>query len=368
MSVQLEALSIAVQAGVPALLWGEPGSGKTSALRALARALSRHMEEVIAALREPSDFGGLPYLVPGNGVKLEPPAWALRVLAAKLAIIFFDELSCAPPAVQAALLRVVFDLVVGELVLDPKRVSIVAAANPPEQAAGGWDLAPPLANRFWHLDWQPDTSDWCTGMVAGWPEPVIAQLPKSWESHIPAAAALVASYISANRGALTEPNLSVVGGHAYRSRRSWGTTAVRLYAAAKSVGASEDVIALLCGGSVGHGAANEFLTWVDQADLPNPEDLIASPKNFKCPVRDDVAYAVLTSVASAVISNPTIKRVEAGWTIFEQAAKQDRADVAAVAVFTLAQHKDTKRITPSALAAFAPILRSSGLVKTASVA
>jgi MoxR-like ATPase len=42
--------------------------------------------------------------------------------------------------VQAALLRVVLERTVGDLSL-PADVAVVAAANPPEQAADGWDLS-----------------------------------------------------------------------------------------------------------------------------------------------------------------------------------------------------------------------------------
>jgi len=50
--------------------------------------------------------------------------------------------------VQAALLRVVLERAVGDLTL-PDEVAVVAAANPPEQAADGWDLSQPtrLPNR-----------------------------------------------------------------------------------------------------------------------------------------------------------------------------------------------------------------------------
>ena len=50
------------------------------------------------------------------------------------------------PAVRAALLRVVLERVVGDLEL-PNRAAIVAAANPPEQAAGGWDLSATISRR-----------------------------------------------------------------------------------------------------------------------------------------------------------------------------------------------------------------------------
>jgi hypothetical protein len=39
---------------------------------------------------------------------------------------------------------------IGDLVL-PRALQVVAAANPPERAADGWDMSPPLANRFLHI-------------------------------------------------------------------------------------------------------------------------------------------------------------------------------------------------------------------------
>lgn len=35
----------------------------------------------------------------------------------------------------------------------PDTVRIVAAANPPDVAASGWELSAPLANRFVHIQW-----------------------------------------------------------------------------------------------------------------------------------------------------------------------------------------------------------------------
>ena len=58
---------MAVAARVPVLLWGAPGTGKTSAIRAMAAAMGWPCETVIASIREPSDFAGLPIVV-GDGV------------------------------------------------------------------------------------------------------------------------------------------------------------------------------------------------------------------------------------------------------------------------------------------------------------
>src|SRR5947207_12816195 len=118
------ALGTAVAARVPVLLWGAPGTGKTSAIRAMAATAGWACETVIASIREPSDFAGLPIVVDGE-VRFAPPAWARRLAEAGRGLLFLDELSTAPPAVQAALLRVVLERAVGDLTL-PEEVAVVA--------------------------------------------------------------------------------------------------------------------------------------------------------------------------------------------------------------------------------------------------
>src|ERR671928_1425190 len=192
------ALAIAVAARVPVLLWGAPGTGKTSVVRAMADALGWPCETVIAAIREPSDFAGLPVVTEGD-VRMAPPRWAQRLAAAGRGLLFLDEISTAPPAVQAALLRVVLEGVVGHLDL-PDGVVVVAAANPPEQAADGWDLSAPLANRFVHLDWTVEPAAFAQGLAGGWEAPVVPILPDGWESGVALTRGLISAFISVRPG------------------------------------------------------------------------------------------------------------------------------------------------------------------------
>jgi len=357
----MKSLSIAIQAGAPVLAWGPPGTGKTATIHAVGAALNLPLEVVIASIREPADFAGLPVIREG-GVSLEPPAWARRLAAAGKGILFLDEISTAPPAVQAALLRVVLDRVVGDLPLPPA-VAIVAAANPPEQAAGGWDLSAPLANRFCHLQWTLDASTWVDGMLRGWPAPAVPVLPVDWEAGIPSTRALVASFIRHRPHLLLQvPTSEDQAGKAWPSPRSWDMAA-RLLAAADAAQAGDDVSASLVAGCVGEGAGLEFLAWRRELDLPDPESLLSDPASFRLPSRGDQAYAVLTAVTAAAVGRLTRDRWLAAWDILARAAAAGAKDIAASAAKTLAAARRPDLPLPQKeLREFTPLLQKGGMV------
>jgi AAA domain (dynein-related subfamily) len=322
------ALGICLMGNVPVILWGPPGNGKTSVLNAFATAKSMHMETVIASIREPADFGGLP-VIDGGQVSLAPPAWAKRLAAAENgAIGFLDELSNATPAVQAAALTVILDRQVGDLHVG-EQVRWVAAANPPEQAADGWDLSAPLANRFCHLDWSVPASVMREGFTLGWPEiPVPSLDPEKAQAKLAEARLLMGVFVETRPDLVTlVPSSASESGRAFPTPRSWDMAA-RLYATALAVGASESVITLLLHGTVGIGAANEFMHYADTLDLPNPEDLLKDPEAFECPDRGDKVYAIAASVLSATLNNMTVDRWVACGDILATIADAGHADIA----------------------------------------
>jgi hypothetical protein len=229
-----EALGVAVAARVPVLLWGAPGTGKTSAIKAMAAALGLPCETVIASIREPSDFAGLPVVAEGK-VIFAPPRWARNLAMQERGVLFLDEISTAPPAVQAALLRVVLERVVGDLEL-PDGIVVVAAANPPEFAADGWDLSPPLANRFCHLDWPVEAHAFAEGLSGGWPAPVVPHLPAGWDSQVALGRGLISGFVSVRPTLVVHmPQDGSSAGRGWPSPRSW-EMAARLWRAAAVAG------------------------------------------------------------------------------------------------------------------------------------
>ncbi len=356
----LEALSLAVAARVPVLLWGPPGAGKSSAVEDMCRSIDLTFEVVIASIREPSDFSGLP-VITENGVEFAPPRWAKTLAEAGNGVLFLDEISTAPPAVQAALLRVVLERVVGDLAL-PDELAIVAAANPPDQAADGWDLSAPLANRFCHLDWHVDVMTVATGLVAGFPTPVIPTLPEDWKNQIPIAAGLVGGFLSVRQSLVIQPPIErALAGRAWPSPRTWEMLA-RLLAAAFAVECSLETKRNLVIGCVGDGAGLEFLNWVQELDLPDPEAALMDPDSVVFPERGDRLYAALSAVAGAVASDPTPDRWLAGWRVLEKAAGQS-PDIGAIAAKVLAQIRPDGVSAPPEASIFLPVLEAAGLLE-----
>ncbi|WP_053637262.1 AAA family ATPase [Streptomyces sp. XY152] len=362
-SPQLEALALAVTANQPVLLWGEPGIGKSAGLEQLAAGLGLPLETVIASVHEPSDFAGLPIVGDDpatTGVPMAPPDWAVRLTRAGQGLLFFDELSSAPPAVQAALLRVVLERRVGSLVL-PDAVRIVAAANPPSSAADGWHLSPPLANRFVHLDWTHDPAVVARGMAGTWPEAAVPAVdPAKAPGAVARARGAVSGFLTARPGLVHHiPADAESRGRSWPSPRTW-EMALRLLATAYATGAGREATAAALTGAVGDGAGIELLSYLEHLDLPDPERVLADPDAFALPERGDRQLAFLIAIVAAVQSDLTRPRWEAGWAVLAKAVDAGVPDVAARAATDLASMRRLDWPVPPGIDGFLDLLRLSG--------
>jgi len=303
---------VAGQRIVP-ILWGLPGVGKTARVKEIARELGAHLEVVILSIRDATEVAGLPMKAQDGSIKIAPSSWAMRAAEAarkgRRVVVFFDELTTVPRAVQAAALRILLEGVVGELEL-PESVAFVAAANPPDVAAGGWDLEPPMANRLLHLHVKPDVEEWVR-----------------WAQGQGPTFALVAAFVRRRPDLLLDfPKERSRRGEAWPSPRSWAALA----AAMEALGTRDpDDLVEVAHGAVGPGAASEFLTWLEQVDLPEPAEVLERPHEIPLPAREDAVFALTLGAVHLAGKRGTAEAVEAVAAFLARVYRAGYADIAA---------------------------------------
>ncbi len=356
------ALNVCVNARVPVILWGPPGQGKTSVINAIAAKSGRKLETLLASIREPQDFAGLPSINNGRA-QLVSPDWALRLAEDGNGILFTDEVNTAPPTVQAALLRVCLDKVAGDCYLG-ERTSIIAAANPPEQAADGWDLAAPLANRFCHLDWSLPSEVVRDGLSGVWPA---FELPVSEQADADFAIAnekiLVAGFLTSRPDLTTAlPKATSEQGRAFPTPRSWEAAAV-LSGWVTALGLDESVRRVLVRGSLGQAASAEFLTYRSNLDLPNPKDVLSDPKGFPIPKRADQIYVIAAGVLAEVRNDPSPENWSKAGQVLERFAQSGSPDISvSVAREWLKLRPAASTPDAAVLSALVPLLKEAKLI------
>lgn len=319
----LDLLESCVRSGVPLIIWGPPGVGKTATVSALGRRLGVHVETVIASLHEPVDFSGWPVAHDGK-VIMAPPSWLQRLKEAGRAILFLDELTNAPLAVQAALLRVILERVVGDEKL-PDGVYVMAAGNPPEMAADGYPLRPPLANRMAHIEFVLDPLDWSEKFPIYWGAPPSIQVPEHlWLR----ARTMIAAFIRRRPDLLlVVPKDEYSAGRAWPSPRSWDAASRPL---ALHLDEHPDKWSDLVVAAVGEGAALEFINWARHHDLPAPEEVLADPEGFVLPSEGDKLFAIVSSACAAVQSNNTRDRWDRLGVLLKRVAMNGADDIASL--------------------------------------
>lgn len=344
---------------VPTLLMSDPGVGKSSLVRGLATLTGVPCEVVLGSIREPADVAGLPVVGRDDQVRLAPPAWAKRLCEAEGGYLLLDELTTTPPSTQAALLTVALERVVGETAL-PDDVVVVAGANPPDRAADGYDLAPPLANRFCHLEFNPSPDEWLDGMAVGWSAPPPSRAVSADEGRVEAIKAQVLGFIRHRPNLLHAfPTDPASTGGAWPSRRTWSMLASALAHVRDDDTAARQALTF---GLVGEGAGIEFLTWCAEADLPDPSAVVADPGVMDWTDRADRVWAVLMGVVALASSQGTQAAWIAAWGPLVAAAEAGAADVAAAAARPLGRARPAKaRIPAKVRDAFGPVLVAAGL-------
>lgn len=204
-------LVASIEVGTIPMFWGPPGVGKTAIIGAIGRRLKLPVHTLIGSLCDPTDVNGFPVVSKDrvsdksgkNHPVLEfaPRKWLVE-LNETGGILFFDELTSCPPAVQAALLRSMLDKVFGDYALDPERVAMIAAGNSADVAANGQELPAPMINRLDHYQFPMEpraavAREWAENFAGYWGNPPVVRFGDKVvsEASMSRARSYVAGYI-----------------------------------------------------------------------------------------------------------------------------------------------------------------------------
>ena len=216
--------------GLPIVLEGPPGIGKTSAVESLAKRFRFHCETLSPGERGEGAFGVIPVPTAAGTLSYPPPDWATALDDG--GVVFVDELNLAGPSLQPYLLGLVLARRLGGHLFN-KRTRTLAAMNPIDMAGGGHELAPALQNRLGFIQWEPPTVEQHASYMAGAfanettetedarveEDRVMAEWPEAWSYAVAVETAFLYAHPQWKNQPPGEGSLS--SGVAWPSDRTW---------------------------------------------------------------------------------------------------------------------------------------------------
>jgi hypothetical protein len=308
---------LAAQAKLPAGTEGPVGVAKSSTILQYANRVKRDMMLLIGSTHAPEDFSGIPYVNEARSFFNQvPPQWAER-LSRPGALLFVDELTTVPPSVRAAMLSMLTERRLGNMAIHPDTV-VMAAWNPPKMAPNASPLEKSMANRFFHSEWEMDWSGFEAGMQSQhdeWGQTDIPVADDDWRSNVVKWGYLITSYLrknSADRMRIPDNDEE----RAFPTPRTWHYTRNCL-AVGESVGAPANIMSDLATGCIGKTVGSNFMRFVAQLDLIDPEECLSGNKQFVFDrKRVDLAAALLVSLVSCIKQHYTEDRLVSAVDIF----------------------------------------------------
>jgi hypothetical protein len=139
----------------PVFVWGAPGIGKSSLVRAFADSLGLPCVTLVGTQLAPEDLIGVPELRDGRS-RFAPPETIAR---SEPYCLFLDELNSSSPDVQKAFYSLILDRRIGAYEL-PVGSIVIGAGNRASDNALARPMASALVNRLVHVHLRATAADW----------------------------------------------------------------------------------------------------------------------------------------------------------------------------------------------------------------
>ena len=259
------------------MLWGPPGIGKSQGVIQIAEGLEKQtgkrveVTDVRLLLFNPVDLRGIPTVNEDRtlAVWLKPKIFQMDESENCINILFLDELSAAPPSVQASAYQITLDRTVGEHKL-PDNCIVIAAGNRVTDKSVAYNMPKALANRLCHIEIICDINSWRDWAL------------KKGLNH------MVIGYLTANPSLLmdfdTESNSM-----AFPTPRTWEMVSNLI----NSVSDNPYEIFSLIAGCIGMDMAAEFCQWCELYGKMPTIEMILTGKAKTVPARPEVLFAIV---------------------------------------------------------------------------
>lgn len=359
--------------GLPLLIEDQPGTAKTSAIKAFADSIGLPIRVLSPGTDGEGAFGQIPVPM-GGKITYPAPDWTDGFSGG--GIVFCDEVTTAPPLLQTSIMGILTERRIGGHTFG-HRVRTLGACNPVSSAANGHDLSPPLANRFGHIPWGAPSVAEHTAYMLGRADlqaeatvtsakEIEDMVMTKWPDAYAKAVGLETSFLSAQtdwKNKYPEKNARGAS-RAWPSDRTWEYATLAL--ASSYVHGLDDLDRdLLVEGFIGKAAAEAWATFIEEADLPNMADVLDGKVVWTHdPNRLDRSAAVLNSASALVTPAKAVnrqKRVAKFWKILDTVVGT-AADLAVPSIKAMMDaNLHTSMDAIPILAKVQPVLSASGI-------
>jgi hypothetical protein len=300
------------------MIWGPSGVGKSMGVHEFCLETGKKLFDVRLPLLDPIDLRGIgvPDISDPNDRKC---VW-LRpefIPNEPNCVLFLDEITAAPPSLQALAYQLTLDRMVGDHSLPPDCL-VICAGNRVTDRGVAYTMPSPLANRLFHLEIKADLQAWKNWAIRSAIDPRII------------------SFLQVHPTLLHKMDPDQAG-QAWPSPRSWAFASRML-----STNLSNDQKGIAIAGCVGVAAAREFIRHcVNYHALESTMENIINGLTPNYKESDPTkAQTLAVAVAANVTSDTTQLNNVVSW-----AAKQN-GEFAAVLIRTLEERFGLEVLTP----------------------
>lgn len=269
-----------IQANVPVNLIGSPGLGKSDVIKQVANALNLKVIDFRLSTADPTDLSGLPFISEGRSVFL--PNEAFPISTDKVPegfsgwLLFLDEITNAPMAVQAAAYKIILDREVGLHKLHDQ-VKIVSAGNKIDDgAAVTGEMSTALKSRMAHINIDISLDAWMDWAMSQNVHHSITSFLKFAPKHLYG----------------FDPKVEA---DTFTCPRTWGM----VNSIVQAIGINSDLLKPMVSATISDGPATEYVNFCRNfASLPTYDDIIKNPEGVDVPKELSTLYALSGSLGS----------------------------------------------------------------------